>query len=399
MRVLRSLLTRLRRAIWPGAKRDGALADFGPRPDGQVLLILAETALARAALTSLLKSVTERAPTLNVVLSTDDAAAIDAADATPTLPSLAQMSRRELAVFFDRWKPEMMLVFASSLPAAVVRAAVARGVRVSLICDTSPADLPRSALRSVTHAFAADSAQVTALRAAGVPDQAIIVTGRLSSGRPPPDCNWTEHGRLAEILGGRPIWYAALAHDSEIPTLIAAHAKAARMSHRLLLVLAPVDVNDASALADDLRAQGWRVAQRSADEDPGEQTQIFLCDDEDETALFCRLSPLTFIGGTLVPSQGLGGANPAHPAALGSAVIHGPFTGRYETFARRLDAAKAARLVVDTPSLTRALETLIAPDKCALLARNAWEVVTEGAEATELVVSKLVAPPAKPRGG
>ncbi|WP_152544483.1 3-deoxy-D-manno-octulosonic acid transferase [Actibacterium mucosum] len=362
------------------------------------MLIFAETALARASLTALVRSIAEREPDMDVLLSADpedrDELGIEACKA---LPSLARLSRRDLAQIFDSEAPEIMLVFASSMPAAAVRAATARGVRVHLICDATPSELPRGVLRNLTHVFAADSRQVIALRKLGVPDSAIVVTGRLSSGRPPPHCDWNEHARLSSLLAGRPMWFANAAHAGEIPTLIAAHARAARLSHRLLLILSPVDMSSADQMAEDLRAQGWRVARRSKADEPTEETQIFLCDEEDESGLFCRLSPLTFVGGTLVPSQGATGGNPAHPAALGSAVIHGPFTGRHENFARRLDAAKAARLVVDAPSLTRALEALIAPDKSAQLARNAWEVVTEGAEATELVVSTLVARPARQR--
>jgi 3-deoxy-D-manno-octulosonic-acid transferase len=76
-------------------------------------------------------------------------------------------------------------------------------------------------------------------------------------------------------------------------------------------------------------------------------------------------------------------------AALGSAIIHGPKTGRFGPVFGRLGAARATRAVASATDLSDALGELLAPDRAARLAQSAWAVASDGAEVTELVLDRI----------
>ena len=94
------------------------------------------------------------------------------------------------------------------------------------------------------------------------------------------------------------------------------------------------------------------------------------------------------MGGTL--TEGGTGRNPFEPAALGSAILHGPHPGPYPAAYARLSAAVAARKVMNAGQLADAVADLIAPDKAATLAHNAWAISSGGAEVAEHVVEVIL---------
>ena len=85
------------------------------------------------------------------------------------------------------------------------------------------------------------------------------------------------------------------------------------------------------------------------------------------------------------------GRNPFEPAALGSAIVHGPNTAPYPDAYARLGAASASRQVATPAELSDAVCDLIAPDRAAILAHNAWSVSSGGAEVAERVVRLMSA--------
>ena len=104
-----------------------------------------------------------------------------------------------------------------------------------------------------------------------------------------------------------------------------------------------------------------------------------------ELGLWYRLAPVCFMGGTLF-AGGVGGRTPFEPAALGSAILHGPNPGPHREAYARLSEARATRQVASPAALATAVADLIAPDKAAVLAHNAWAATSGGTEVAERVV-------------
>ena len=159
--------------------------------------------------------------------------------------------------------------------------------------------------------------------------------------------------------------------------MLEAHNAALHLSHRALLFLVPDTAERADALAAEIEASGLIVARRTADDEPTEDVQVMISDGPTEMGLWYRLAPVTYMGGTL-SGDDENSRNPFEPAALGSAIIHGPATDRFATEWRQLDGGGASRRVSDAAELATAIAELSQPDLTASLASSAWTISTGG---------------------
>lgn len=200
-------------------------------------------------------------------------------------------------------------------------------------------------------------------------------------------CDHREREAMSQLLAVRPVWFAADIPEAEIEAVLHAHYQASRQSHRLLLILAPGGGATGEEVRDRVETDGWRVALRSAGEDPQEEAQILIADIPDEYGLWYRLSPVTFMGETL--TGGGCGRSPLEAAALGSALLHGPLRGPHAAAYAQLSAAGGACQVESARDLGRHLGRVLSPEAAADLACRAWEVTTQGAAVTDRVVALL----------
>jgi 3-deoxy-D-manno-octulosonic-acid transferase len=134
--------------------------------------------------------------------------------------------------------------------------------------------------------------------------------------------------------------------------------------------------------------EGWAVARRSLEDQPDPEVQVYITDADTELGLWYRLAPITYLAGSLSKKGAV--RDPMEPAALGSAIIHGPKAGRYGAAMGRLAASQATNLVGSSSDLAEALGELLAPDRAAKLAQAAWIVASDGAEATDMAMVTIL---------
>jgi 3-deoxy-D-manno-octulosonic-acid transferase len=96
---------------------------------------------------------------------------------------------------------------------------------------------------------------------------------------------------------------------------------------------------------------------RAAGAPPPQQGGLYLADTLGELGLFYRLTPLVFMGGSLVPH---GGQNPLEAARLGAALLIGPHHHNFAEAVRALAAAGALEVTEDEEALASALARLLA---------------------------------------
>ncbi len=303
-------------------------------------------------------------------------------------------SSRAIAAFLDHWRPDVGIWAGATLRPALIHAAAARRVPIALVDAAGAPDpirgwrgwprLARATLRVFPWILATDDPAARLLVGVGADPDSVEVTGPLAQDGPPPECNLRERDALADLLKARPVWLAACVTQAEEAAVVAAHRVAARLAHRLLLILVPATPGRGPALAAALAEQDLTVALRSVEGDPGTATQIFIADAEGELGLWYRLAPMTFMGGTLDPAGG-GSRSPHEPAGLGSAILHGPETGQYAALYRRLAEANACRALRSDAELGDAVAELLSPDRAATMAHAAWRVSTGGADTYERI--------------
>ena len=299
--------------------------------------------------------------------------------------------------FLDHWRPEIALFAGGQLRPAVMHEAGERKIPMLLVNAKAPAflrerdgwypGLMRSALVRFQAILAVDEAAARAFRKGGAALSAVAVTGRMEEEAIVLPGLEAERTALARLLAARPVWFAAGVTEAEEEAVLHAHRKALQHSHRLLLILMPEDPARAAPLAERLEAEGWAIAQRAQDEEPEPEIEIFVADSPAEYGLWYRLAPVSFLGGSLLgkgPTR-----TPMEAAALGSAILHGPRTGVAGPVFARLGAARATRAVASANDLGDALGDLLAPDRAARLAQAAWAVASDGAEVTEIILTRI----------
>ena len=299
--------------------------------------------------------------------------------------------------FLAHWRPDLAVWTESELWPALIHETDQVGVPMVLInARLSAASHQRwrwfpGAAKSLLSRFrfvlAQDAATSRYLRRLGLPKERIETTGTLKEGSAALPHDEAERLLFASELAGRPVWLAASTHPGEEEMAAAAHQKASRAAQRLLLIIAPRHPERGPEIAARLRAEGWEIAIRSEGELPKPATQIYLADTLGEMGLWYRIAPVSFLGGSLVD---IGGHNPFEPAALGSAIIHGPYVHKVADIYARLAAAGATLEVKSPAELADAVGRVLMPDRAAAMAHAAWEVSSSGAEVTDRALDLLL---------
>lgn len=371
------------------------------RPEGRLIWFHAASVGEALSLLEVIRRLGEHDPDLVFLVTTGtttSAAILDARMPARCRHQYVPLDVRPwICKFLAHWRPDLAIWTESELWPALIVETDAAGVPMILInARLSERSIRRwrrlgGAAASILGRFAAaqvqDDRTAIALRRLGMPVERLFITGTLKEGTPPPPCDEPERQRLAKVLGGRPVWFAASTHAGEDRPVIAAHKAALASAHRLLLIVAPRHPERGASLATLWRAEGWRVARRGAGETPDAETQIYLADTLGEMGLWYRLAPLSFVGGSLADH---GGHNPFEPAALGSAILHGPHTRNFADIYARLDRAGAARTVTDGPGLGAAVIDLLQPDNAAPMAFAAWELCSSGADVTDKAMALIL---------
>ncbi|WP_133618352.1 3-deoxy-D-manno-octulosonic acid transferase [Phaeovulum veldkampii] len=348
------------------------------------------------------------------------------AEATAEAPP-PDAGRRRLRSFLTTARPDLVVLLGSALPPDIIDAATRAGAALVLAdarlappvrgrrwgrqgspaatderAEAGPALETRASwlhpfrqrrLRRLLGRFrqilVQDQASEDALRQLGVAPDRIEVTGPMAEVADPMPCTEAERAALATLLHARPVWLAVGVPEAEAEWVLSAHIHALRHAHRLLLILVPDRPTLADSIAAHCAGSGLICASRAQEEEPEDDVQVLIAEDMSELGLWYRLAPVTWMGGTL---RGLRSTrSPLEPAALGSAIVQGPRTAPFSAAYARLAAARAVRLVAGPAALADAVADLIAPDKVATLAHNAWAVTSVGAGAAEAAARAVLA--------
>ncbi len=305
--------------------------------------------------------------------------------------------KTNIRAFIAHWRPLMTVWMSGDLDPILLAEMRAIDMPVILVDATSDGldhvagtwmpGAMRSLLSQFEAVLALDSHSAERLIRAGTPEDTVLVTGPMEDCAPTLPCNEVERNDVAKAIGTRPVWLAAATRMDECDLLSHAHEFASRRAHRLLLIVVPEDKGMAVTIAEKMQFHGLNVALRSNEPKPSEVTQIYVIDTEEELGLWYRISPITYLGGTL---NGGGCRDPFEATALGSAVLYGPHVAPFQRHAARLNAAGASRLIRSASDLGPTVETLLSTDKTAEIAHAAWDVTSRGASVTNRIAAFIL---------
>ncbi|MEQ9258425.1 MAG: glycosyltransferase N-terminal domain-containing protein [Roseovarius sp.] len=383
----------------PPRARGTAREEPPPRPGGDLLWCHATLQSHVDVALTLRERLTVQRPKLNLLLTIPDGMALPERIGNSTICTyLPAESTGATEAFLSHWEPDLCIWTAGDLRPALLSQAQKRRVPLYLV-DADEARLTRPGWRLLPDAtkqtlkrfqtiFARNAGtEIFLRRRFGLRDAHIEVTGTLREASKPLRYNESDREELTGLLRGRPVWLAAHLQPGEIETVLKANMEVIRMSHRALLIVAPASPRKSEPFQETLTAFGLRYIAWSSGALPDETTQAILADTENELGLWYRVSPISFMGGSLVPDTH--GSDPNEPAAHGSAILYGPNIRTYLDSYSRYAEAGGARIVRDAETLAAAVRRLIPPDQSASMAHAAWDVVTQGAEVMDRLVDMV----------
>ena len=304
-------------------------------------------------------------------------------------------SPRYVARFLDHWRSSLALFIESDLwPNLILSAAERRLPMVLINGRMSPRSFPRwrrahNTISTLLGRFDVCLAQseTDADRFAALGARNVIATGNLKLDVPAPPADGAKLEKLMAMTRGRPVIAAASTHPGEEEILIEAHRRLTGFFPGLLSVIVPRHPDRGNAVAGLVAASGLRFAQRSREELPAASTDIYIADTLGELGLFYRLTPIVFMGGSLVRH---GGQNPIEAIKLGAAIVHGPHVFNFSEVYAALDKSGGARLAGDQDTLVKQLGQLLADTAASdAVAANGARVVEELGGALERTLAAL----------
>lgn len=268
--------------------------------------------------------------------------------------------------FLNHWRPQAALFVESEIWPATIdelrRRDIPRIVVNGRLSARSHAGWRRwrQTARGLFGALSACLAQTNAdgQRFADLGVGEVYVSGNLKFDVAPPPVDDAELRRFEEMLGNRPRWVAASTHGGEEDLVAVAHARLAARRGDLVTFVVPRHPERGPAIAErlDPSGSGVSVALRSRGDRITPDTRFYVADSIGEIGLFYKLSPIAFMGGSLVAN---GGHNPIEPIRLGAAVVVGPHVANFRTIYADLAAAGGLTSVEDGEMLARAVATLM----------------------------------------
>ncbi len=248
-----------------------------------------------------------------------------------------------VAGFLDHWRPDLAIFTESEIWPNLVLATKARGIPLALVNGRmSPRSFQRwrgnpgfsvPIFSSFDLVLAQNERLAERFRILGARN--VAMAGNLKIDSPPPPADPNELERLTAALAGRPVMVAASTHEGEEAVLAAAHRRLAREIGGFCTIIAPRHPERGTGIAEWLKSQGISTAQRSTGALPTSQSDIYVADTIGELGTLYALSPVSFIGGSLIAH---GGQNPIEAIRHGSAVLTGPhwdnFRDAYEALLR-----------------------------------------------------------------
>jgi len=262
--------------------------------------------------------------------------------------------------FHQHWRPDLALFVESDLWPNMVMETAGHGVPMILVNGrVSENSLKRwrrlpalivDLLGRFDLCLARTPADAERLDELGAPR--MVVTGDLKLDVPAPPADPARLAALQAAIGNRPVIAAASTHAGEESAVIEAHRRLRGNYPGLLTLIAPRHPERGPGVRELAGSAGLQAALRSRGEMPDAATDVYVADTMGELGLFYRLTPLVFMGGSLVKH---GGQNPIEPAKLGAAILHGPHVWNFAELYGALDGAHGAMPVADAERLTAAL--------------------------------------------
>lgn len=294
--------------------------------------------------------------------------------------------RPDLAVWTESelWPRMMIETRSANIPMHLINARVS--VKSGAVWKRWPRTIA-SLLNMFESIAVQESTTAELMQSVGVLGDKISVTGSTKENAGPLMCDATALSFLESMIGGRPVWLAASTHEGEEQIVLQAHRQVIEQADSAaLLLLVPRHPQRGAQIMTLVHESGFKGAQRSLGDSISEETSVYVADTLGEMGLWYRLSPISFMGGSL---KEVGGHNPFEPLALDSAVISGRYVFNFNEIYERLSRTGACQLINGKDDLARCVLDLLNAKNRDRVILNAKDVLNVNNDATSFVIQSL----------
>jgi len=338
------------------------------RPEGRLFWIHAASVGEANAVLPLIMALLAANTDIHILLTTvtvTSAALLEGKLSSRALHQFAPIDTPSaVGAFLDHWKPDIALWVDSEFWPNLIIETHKRGAVLGIInarLSERSANKWRYAKPFITYlfscftlCFAQSEADAGRLNMLGM--GRINYIGNLKYDALPLAHDEQELAALRFRMDGRPLWLASSTHPGEEMIIARVHKALKAQFPDILTIIIPRHSRRGNAVAAELRAQDFRIAQRSPLQMIEPMTDIYLADTMGELGLFYRLAPIVFIGGTLVPH---GGQNPLEAARLGCAMVLGPHMENFPDICADLERENACIRIHSEAELLQAVAGLL----------------------------------------
>jgi len=248
--------------------------------------------------------------------------------------------------------------------------------------------LTRGMFQSLAYVGAQDQTYATRFIQVGTPPDRVFVTGTMKFDTAQIGDRVDGDEELARALGLSPgneaIWVCGSTGPGEEAIILQSYRTLCARHPGLRLAIIPRHDHRFDEVAAQIVATGVGLVRRSQAGAATSADQVILGDTMGELRKFYSLADVVFVGRSLVdlgPRQH--GSDMIEPAALGKAVVVGPFTHNFTDAMHQFLAADAIRVVQDAAGLTATIDALLGnPPQRAQIGRRARDAVQRGQGAT-----------------
>ena len=263
--------------------------------------------------------------------------------------------------FVKYWQPDLVLWFESDFWPAMLSTIKKKNIPLVLVNGRISNKsfkrwqqfdfISKELLSCFTFCLGQSEEDAYRLRVLGAKDSMCL--GNLKFAGLPIPVDEEKKKEITKQIGKRRIFCISSTHENE-EQMLGKHFKRLFERHPDSFVLiAPRHPQRGEAVKQQIQELGYNVSLRSANEKITPKTQVYIADTIGELGIWYGISPIVFIGGSLIPH---GGQNFMEPSRLKDAVIVGPYM---HNFTEAMQRAQKANGIIQVNDAEEVVDTVI----------------------------------------
>lgn len=334
------------------------------RPNGKLIWFHGASVGESVSMLPLINKLLEINPNINVMVTTGTTTSADLM--SKRLPERAfhqyipidnpSFTKR----FIKHWQPDMVLWFESDFWPAMLSSIKKKNIPLILVNGRISNKsfkrwqqfdyISKELLACFTYCLGQSEEDAYRLRVLGAKDSTCL--GNLKFAGLPIPVDETKKEAIMRQIGNRPIFCISSTHSNEEEQIARELPKLFADNPDLLVIIAPRHPQRGLEIQNQIKELGFSTALRSAQEPIEKTTQIYIADTIGELGIWYGISPIVFIGGSLIPH---GGQNFMEPSRLRDAVIVGP---HMHNFTDAMQRAQKANAIIQVNNGSEVVETV-----------------------------------------